>query len=86
MQMWLHVNRSEVEGVIDVDIASYFDTIEQSQLLEVVSEEIVAPAFSALLSLARLRRAYDTREAEVERRGCRAVPAVPFLPTSLRIR
>ena len=53
--MWLLVKESEVESVIDVDIASDFDTIEQSRLLEVVSEEIAAPVFSALLSLARYK-------------------------------
>ena len=33
----------DVEGVIDIDIASYFDTIDQSRLLEMLSEKVADP-------------------------------------------
>jgi group II intron reverse transcriptase/maturase len=45
----------EVESVIDVDIASYFDSIDQSQLLEMVGEKVADSRF--LRYLARLFKA-----------------------------
>jgi RNA-directed DNA polymerase len=45
----------EVESVIDVDIASYFDSIDPSQLLEMVGEKVADSRF--LRYLARLFKA-----------------------------
>lgn len=58
-----HLYRHEVESVIDVDIASYFDSIEQSRLLAMLGEQIADPRF--LRYLARLFKAGVLAEGEL---------------------
>ena len=53
----------EVESVIDVDIASYFDSIDQSQLLEMVGEKVADSRF--LRYLARLFKAGVLAQGEL---------------------
>jgi len=53
----------EVESVIDVDIAGYFDTIDQSRLLEMVGEKVADPRF--LRYLARLLKAGVLSQGEL---------------------
>jgi group II intron reverse transcriptase/maturase len=53
----------EVACVIDVDIASYFDTIDQSRLLEMVGEKVADPRF--LRYLARLLKAGVLSQGEL---------------------
>lgn len=57
--LYLH----EVESVIDVDIASYFDSIDQSRLLEMLSEKIADRRF--LRYLARLFKAGVLSQGEL---------------------
>ena len=58
-----YLYRHEVESVIDVDIASYFDSIDQSRLLEMLSEKIADPRF--LRYLARLFKAGVLSQGEL---------------------
>jgi group II intron reverse transcriptase/maturase len=58
-----HLYSHEVESVIDVDIASYFDTIDQSRLLEMVGEKVADPRF--LRYLARLLKAGVLSQGEM---------------------
>jgi RNA-directed DNA polymerase len=53
----------EVERVIDIDISSYFDTIDQSRLLEMLSEKVADPRF--LRYLARLLKAGVLSQGEL---------------------
>ena len=58
-----HVYSHEVESVIDVDVASYFDSIDQSRLLEMMGEKIADPRF--LRYLARLLKAGVLSQGEL---------------------
>ena len=58
-----YLYRHEVESVIDVDVASYFDSIDQSRLLEMLSEKIADPRF--LRYLARLFKAGVLSQGEL---------------------
>ena len=53
----------EVESVIDVDIGSYFDSIDQSRLVEMLSEKIADPRF--LRYLTRLFKAGVLSQGEL---------------------
>ncbi len=53
----------EVESVIDVDVASYFDSIDQSRLLEMLGEKIADPLL--LRYLARLFKAGVLSQGEL---------------------
>ena len=59
-----YLYRHEVACVIDVDIARFFDTIDQHQLLEMVSQKVSDRRF--LRYLARLFKAGVLREGELE--------------------
>jgi len=58
-----HLYRNEVESVIDVDIAGYFDSIDQSRLLEMLSEKIADRGF--LRYLVRLFKAGVLSQGEL---------------------
>ena len=58
-----YLYRHEVESVIDVDIASYFDSIDQSRLLKMVSEKVADRRF--LRYLARLFKAGVLTQGEM---------------------
>lgn len=59
-----YLYRHEVESVIDVDMARYFDTIDQKRLLEMVSQKVADRRF--LRYLARLLKAGVLRAGELE--------------------
>ena len=58
-----HLYRHEVETVIDVDVARYFDSIDQSLLLEILSERVKDRCF--LRYLVRLFKAGVLAEGEL---------------------
>ena len=58
-----HLYRHEVESVIDVDLAQFFDTIEQNRLLEMISQKVSDRRFLRYLS--RMFKAGVLRQGEL---------------------
>jgi len=58
-----HLYRHEVESVIDVDLAQYFDTIDQKRLLEMISQKVSDRRFLRYLS--RMFKAGVLRQGEL---------------------
>jgi group II intron reverse transcriptase/maturase len=58
-----YLYRNQVASVIDVDLASYFDSIDQSRLLEMLGEKVADPRF--LRYLARLLKAGVVSQGEL---------------------
>jgi group II intron reverse transcriptase/maturase len=58
-----HLYRHEVESVIDVDLAHYFDTIDQKRLLEMISQKVSDRRFLRYLS--RMFKAGVLRQGEL---------------------
>lgn len=81
-----HLYSHDVESVIDVDLASYFDSIDQSRLLGMLGEKIADTRF--LRYVARLLKAGVLSRGELrvsDEGGGRAVPAARCLPIFSRI-
>ncbi len=58
-----HLYRHEVESVIDVDLAQFFDTIDQNRLLEMISQKVSDRRFLRYLS--RMFKAGVLRQGEL---------------------